>query len=163
MDSTQLTITLGDREDNMARPTDYKPSLADKICELIADGKSLREICKSDDMPNRATVFRWLNIHEEFSDQYARAKEEQAETMADEIVNIVDNAANPVMIDGVPLLANGEAVLMADTASIAHARLKMDARKWVASKLKPKKYGDKLDLDGKIDHNLIVEITRFSE
>jgi hypothetical protein len=136
----------------MARPTDYNQSIADKICEAISDGKSLREICGADEMPSKATVFRWLGLHKEFSDQYARAREEQAESMADEIVAIVDNATSPLLVDGVPLLnGDGNPVLITDTVSIAHARLKMDARKWVASKLKPKKYGDKIGIGGADD------------
>ena len=120
----------------MARPTDYNQEIADRICEALSEGQSLREICKTDDMPNKATVFRWLNLHAEFSDQYARAREEQAESLADEIVHLADNAANPLLVEGVPLLdKDGNPVLFADTAAIAHARLKVDARKWVASKL----------------------------
>lgn len=136
----------------MARPTDYNQEIADRICEAISEGMSLRELCLADDMPNKATVFRWLNLHKEFSDQYARAREEQAETLADEIVAIVDNAASPLMVDGLPLNgADGNPILVTDTAAVAHARLKMDARKWVASKLKPKKYGEKLGIGGAED------------
>lgn len=129
----------------MARPTDYSQEIADRICEAISEGMSLRELCRSDDMPAKSTVFRWLSIHTEFSDQYARAREEQAEAMADEIVSIVDTAANPVLVDGIPLMVDDKPVMYADASAIAHARLKMDARKWVASKLKPKKYGDKIE------------------
>lgn len=136
----------------MARPTDYNQEVADAICERISDGESLRAICREESMPSKASVFRWLGIHKEFSDQYAKAKEEQAELFADEIVNIVDTAANPLLVDGIPLLdSNGNPVMVTDTASINHARLKMDARKWVASKLKPKKYGDKLGIGGADD------------
>lgn len=142
----------------MARPTDYNQEIADRICEALSEGQSLREICKTDDMPNKATVFRWLNLHAEFSDQYARAREEQAESLADEIVHLADNAANPLLVEGVPLLdKDGNPVLFADTAAIAHARLKVDARKWVASKLKPKRYGDKLDIDQKVSGDLRIE------
>jgi hypothetical protein len=143
----------------MARPTDYSQEIADKICEAIADGKSLRSICLADDMPNKATVFRWLNLHQEFSDQYARARDEQAETLADDIVSIVDGAANPLMVDGVPMMNDGKPVMVTDAASVAHARLKMDARKWVASKLKPKKYGDKLDVDAKHSGTVVLQLT----
>jgi transposase-like protein len=136
----------------MARPTDYSQEMADRICESLSEGMSLREICRSEEMPNKATVFRWLNAHKEFSDQYARAREEQAETLADEIVAIVDSAASPLMVDGLPLNGpDGKPILVADTAAVAHARLKMDARKWVASKLKPKKYGEKLGIGGAED------------
>jgi hypothetical protein len=141
------------------RPTDYNQEIADKICEAISDGMSLREICKADDMPCKATVFRWLGLHKEFSDQYARAREEQAEALADDIVAIADNAGNPLLIDDVPLLKDGEPVMYADASAVAHARLKVDARKWVASKLKPKKYGDKLDVDAKHSGTIVFHLT----
>lgn len=117
------------------RPTDYNQQIADTICEQLSEGKSLRSICLSNDMPNKATVFRWLNKHEEFSDQYARAREEQAEVYADEITSIADECED-------------------DAVKVAKARLQIDARKWTASKLKPKKYGDKVTnehsgIDGK--------------
>lgn len=150
----------------MAGVTTYTQEIADYICEAIADGRSLRDICLQDDMPNRSTVFKWLDDIDGFSNQYARARDEQAETLADEIVNIVDNAANPLMVDGIPLLNDGKPVLYTDTASIAHARLKMDARKWVASKLKPKKYGEKLELEAKVDANVnitMIEIVSLDE
>lgn len=119
----------------MARPTDYSSELTDIICERIADGESLRTICLSDDMPNKATVFRWLAKHEEFSDQYARAREEQGESHADDIVNIADNEPD-----------------------VQRAKLMIDARKWTASKLKPKKYGDKITQDVTVQG--AVELTR---
>lgn len=124
----------------MSGITSYTQKTADFICELIADGHSLREICKADDMPNRATVFKWLNDIEGFSDQYARAREEQAETLADEIVSIADDGSNDTYVD-----ENGNVRTEQDV--IARSRLRIDARKWVASKLKPKKYGERLDVD----------------
>jgi len=107
----------------IGRPSDFTQEIADAICERLAEGESLRKICLADGMPNKATVFRWLVAHPTFSDQYARAREEQAETLADEIVEISDG--------------DGEA------SDPQRDRLRVDARKWVASKLKPKKYGDK--------------------
>ena len=74
----------------MARPTDYNDQIADVICERIADGESLRAICACEGMPSKATVFRWLGKHKEFHDQYARARDEQAESFADELVSISD-------------------------------------------------------------------------
>lgn len=122
------------------RPTDYNQEIADLICEKLSDGISLREICQADDMPARATVFRWLGLHKEFSDQYARAKEEQAEALADEIVAIADDkTGDTVVTDDGREIANSE--------FIARSRLRVDARKWVASKLKPKKYGDKVQTE----------------
>lgn len=114
------------------RPTDYSQELADYICERISDGESLRAICEADNMPNRATVFRWLGKHQEFSDQYARAREEQAEALADEIVSIADQMP--------PTTDNGST----DSGHVSWQKNRVEARKWVASKLKPKKYGDKV-------------------
>jgi hypothetical protein len=103
------------------RPTDYTPELGDDICDRLTRGESLVSICKDADKPEPKTVYRWLRIHEEFSHNYTRARDNQADTYADEIVDIADTEPD----------AN-------------KARVRVDARKWVASKLKPKKYGDKL-------------------
>lgn len=121
------------------RPSDYTPELADKICSQLADGDSMRTVCKPDDMPNKATVFKWLRIHEEFNDQYVKAKEESADALTDEILDIADNSNNDWMEqngDSEGYRINGEAV--------QRSRLRIDSRKWLASKLKPKKYGDKI-------------------
>lgn len=136
-------------EKKIGRPTDFSQELADLICEKIADGESLRNICDNEDMPNRSAVFRWLAKYEEFSNQYARAREEQIETKVDEINEIADDGTNDWMerkdADGKSLgwVLNGEA--------IQRSRLRIDAIKWQASKLKPKKYGDKLQLGGDPD------------
>ena len=126
----------------MGRPTDYNQEIADIICERIADGESLRSMCKEESMPSKATVFRWLSVHKLFQDQYARAREEQAEAFADEIVSISDEAETTVKSHG-----NGTTEVTFDSVAIARNRLRIDARKWVASKLKPKKYGEKLDIE----------------
>lgn len=120
------------------RPTDYSEEIADIILERIMDGESLRSICSADDMPSRTTVFRWLHKHKDFSDQYARAKEEQAEMFADELVSIADEQETFTK-------EGGEVAY--DATAVARNRLRIDTRKWVVSKLKPKKYGDKQVLD----------------
>lgn len=138
----------------IGRPTDFNQAICDAICERKADGESLRSICREEAMPNKATVFRWLNKYKEFGDQYARASEEQAETLADDLIEIADKASQPLLdFNGIPLTVDGKVVMVVDAASVNHAKLKVDARKWVASKLKPKKYGDAVNLNhsGKID------------
>lgn len=121
------------------RPTDYNLDMALAICERLADGESLRAICKDDDMPARSTVFRWLSLEAGFSDLYARAKEEAAELFAEEIVEIADER------DGKAIMADGaEVAVVFDSTAVARNRLRVDARKWVAAKLKPRKYGDKI-------------------
>lgn len=127
------------------RPSEFTQAIADAICERIADGESLRKICAEETMPNKATVFRWMAVHKEFSDQYARAREEQAELLADEIIEIADDGRNDKYID--PESRQDRV----DHDVIARSRLRVEARKWVAAKLKPKKYGDKVAIGGADD------------
>jgi hypothetical protein len=103
------------------RPSDFTPAIADAICGRLAEGESLRAICADEAMPAQGAVFRWLGAHEAFRGQYARAREAQADAYADAVVQIADEATNAAI-----------------------ARLQVDARKWAASKLAPKKYGDKV-------------------
>lgn len=127
------------------RPSSFTVEIGDDICERLANGESLRAICADDGMPGRSTVFRWLGDNESFRDQYARAREEQAEALADEIVSIADEVDAVVKHDG------EDVRLSLDATAVARNRLRVDARKWVASKLKPKKYGDRTTLAGDPD------------
>jgi hypothetical protein len=119
------------------RPSDYTPQLASRICERLSGGESLRAICGEEAMPDKATVLRWLPKHEEFRDQYARARELQAEHWAEEILEIADDGAKDSYQDS----DGNERV---DHEVVARSRLRVDSRKWLMSKLAPKKYGDKV-------------------
>lgn len=125
------------------RPSSYTDSIADSICGRIAVGDSLRKICLEDG-PDMKTVMRWLaNDQGGFRQQYARAREAQADFMAEEILQIADDGLNDTY-----QTENGEAV---NQDVIARSRLRVDARKWLASKMAPKKYGEKLQLGGAED------------
>lgn len=148
----------------MARPTSYTPELGDRICEELADGKSLRTICSPDDMPNRSTVFRWLARGAagapdtaEFCDQYARARESQADAIADEVLAIADEPlVGTITVDKQQSVGRGEHAHLEDVTEtttkdgVERSRLMIDARKWFAGKLNPKKYGPKIQHDGAI-------------
>lgn len=121
---------MSDTKRKAGRPTDYTKDMADNICEKIANGRSLRSICAEDGMPPMKTIYRWLEANEEFRHQYARAREKQADYFAEEIIEIADSAE-------------------AESAAVSKAKLQIDARKWAASKIAPKKYGDKTELDVK--------------
>lgn len=136
--------------EQLGRPSDFSSELADRICERIADGESLRAICSADGMPDKATVFRWLAKHADFRDQYTRAREAQADSLFDEILDIADDGSNDWMerknSDGenIGWQENGEA--------LRRSALRVDARKWMAGKLMPKKYSDKFSLEGTMTH-----------
>lgn len=157
----------------MPRPTDFSEAIADEICELLADGVSLRAMCADNDrMPHRATIFRWLAdpAHAAFRDQYARAREAQADALADEIVAIADKPLVAVTItekmvavaQGTGLGAELEPVTETRTSdAVDRSRLMVDARKWITARLAPKKYGDKLELAGDADRPLQHVIERI--
>lgn len=122
------------------RPSDYTQEIASAICERLADGESLREICKADDMPARSTVFKWLSEHKAFSDQYTRAREEQADLLFEEALSIADNP-----LEGVKLKISSDGKTEESRGDmIEHRRLQVDVRKWMVGKLAPKKYGEKV-------------------
>lgn len=111
---------------------DYSEELAATICERLADGESLRSICRDENMPSKSSVFKWLGMHKTFADQYARAMEARADSHADDLVDIADDR----------------------TLDPNDKRVRIDARKWVASKLRPKVYGDKQLLGSDPDNPL---------
>lgn len=126
------------------------------ICERIADGESLRSICASDDMPSKATVCKWLSEDKAFSDQYARAREMQADALFDEIIDIADDGSNDWMEKR---SANGDVIGWVENGeALRRSVLRVDARKWMAGKLRPKKYGEKLDVEhsGEVVINVTV-------
>src|ERR1700748_3712554 len=122
----------------MGRYTDYTPEIGDLLCARLATGESLRKICSEEDSPSKTSVFRWLRSQEAFRDEYARAREEQAEHFADEMVEIADDISNDV---------TGE-LEMPNGGDVQRAKLRIETRKWIASKLLAKKYGDKLQHTG---------------
>ena len=125
------------------RPSEFSQEIADAICERIAEGDSLRTICFDDGYPDKATVFRWLAKHQTFSDQYARAKEAQTDAFAEEILDIADDASNDFMEvhhgDNEGWRENGEAIRRSQT--------RIEARKWLMGKMRPKKYGDRVQTE----------------
>lgn len=136
----------------MGRPSAFVQKTADHICEQIAQGRSLRDIVKTDEgMPALSTVFKWLNDVQQFSDQYARAREAQADALFDEILTIADDGSNDSYKDedGNP---------RTDHDVIARSRLRVEARKWMAGKLRPKKYGEKLELSGSQESPLSITV-----
>lgn len=109
--------------------TIYTPELAAKFCAAIADGGTIRSVCKKAGMPSKATVFRWLAEHADFQKLYETATDERTDVMIDEIVDIADNCK-------------------ADADSIRKAKLRIHARVEQAQRMKPRKYGAKVQLTG---------------
>jgi hypothetical protein len=123
------------------RPPIYGQETRDKICALLAEGLSLRSICRQDGMPAIALVLTWLRDEPAFLIQYTRAREAQADALAEDILEIADDGRNDWMEREDPenpgYNFNGE--------HIQRSKLRVDARKWLASKMAPKKYGEKVE------------------
>ncbi len=138
------------------RPTDYTQELADQICEQITLGNSIRTVCKPESMPAISTFYTWLRKHAEFAEQYARACEERTEAMAEDLLDIADDGTNDWTTR---TNKDGSEYDVVDNDVIQRSKLRVDTRKWLMSKMKPKKYGDKIDVTsagGKIESNTIV-------
>lgn len=109
----------------------YSPELAASICKEMLERdeedktRSLRDVCRMDGMPAERTVYDWLVDYQEFAQMYARTRETLADMNANDVLKIADTATDPHV-----------------------ARLRIDARKWWAAKVSPKKYGDKLGISG---------------
>lgn len=121
------------------RPSLYSEKMADAICERVAKGDSLADICREVAMPKSSAVYHWLTIYPEFTDKYSRARVVQADVLFDQIIKIADT---PVI--GVKTITKPSGTETTEGDMIEHRRLQVDARKWVASKLAPKKYGEKV-------------------
>ncbi len=145
------------------RPTTYSEEIVSTICARIAEGESLRSICDDDDLPAIRTVFDWLadDKRVDFRTKYARAREAQADALFDEMIDIADDGRNDWMekrnSDGenIGWQENGEALRRSD--------LRIKTRQWMASKLQPKKYGDKLDVDINAKVGFVVSASPVDE
>jgi hypothetical protein len=130
----------------------YTQDAAIRICTLIAQGRSLNSLAKMEGMPDISTVYRWIAEHQAFREMYTKAREDQADTLADEILNISDEEPMQVI-----RTEDGGSIERLDSAGINRNRLRVDARKWVAAKLKPRKYGDRTTLAGDAENPVKVE------
>ena len=122
------------------RPSKFTSALAGAICRRLAEGESLRAICRDKGMPSVATVRAWVLARDGFAEQCARARDLGLDMLADEVLDIADNPAGDV----------------------AAARLRFDARRWYLSKLAPRRYGDAQrlthasDVDAPIKHMVVT-------
>ena len=126
----------------------YSPELASEICERLAKGESLRAICKADYMPGESSVRDWvLEDRHNFAAQYAQARDQGLDAMADQVIEIADE--DPGTTD------QGAT----NTGKVAANRLRFDARRWYLSKLAPKRYGDRLN----VEHSGAIALTDMTD
>lgn len=118
------------------RPSSYKPETAKEICRMIENGMTLVAICQLPDMPDISTVYDWQDAHPDFAESYARARQRQADTFASMVMTEAFNSHDAQI-----------------------GRLRIDALKWTASKLAPKKYGDKIEVESNSQQNFKISFS----
>jgi hypothetical protein len=124
----------------------YDQKIADEICRRLALGETLRQICRTQGMPANSTVVLWAlgrSAPAEFGKQYADARARGLDVIAEEIIEISDDGSNDWMEQETK---NGNLITVPDHEHIARSRLRVDSRKWLLSKMRPDKYGDKTAL-----------------
>ena len=133
------------KKNPVGAPTTYNQHIATVICIRIAEGESLRQILRAEGMPVQSAVYEWLLRHPEFAERYTRAREEQADTLADEIIAIADESPETVEVRD----KEGNVLdIKIDSGYVNYQKQRIEARKWTAMKLKPKKYGDRMAVEG---------------
>ena len=137
----------------------FTPALFTIVCDRISKGESLRAVCRDPEMPAKATVLRWLREMPDLRDQYAAARDDLMEYWASDIIEIADDGTLDTMAG---LNKYGDEVQVPNHANVQRDRLRIDARKWLLARLKPKVYGDRVDVEhsGEVQHR--VDITALS-
>lgn len=133
----------------MAYKKDQKKAIVEDVCRQMAEeGKSLRSILKQNGMPAMSTFFSWLKGEDAESKHYARAYEDAIELRADfhfeEIFTIADSV-------GDDMIENEDGIMMVNHKVIQRDRLRVEARKWALARMNPKKFGDKVQVDQKVE------------
>lgn len=128
----------------------YSQAIADQVCELLADGLSLRKAVERAGTTH-SVILGWVKDNKAFSDQYTRAREIGYQLLADEIIEISDDSRGDTWVDD-------DGNERTDTERVARSKLRMDSRKWMLSKMLPKMYGDKVVHQGDPDAPVVHRI-----
>jgi hypothetical protein len=123
-------------ENKLGRPTNYTKEKAQAICEMIEKGMTLQAICELPDMPTISSIYNWQDENLDFLESYARARSRKADTLADMVLTEAFNSHDAQI-----------------------GRLRIDALKWTASKLAPKKYGDKIEVESNSQQNFKISFS----
>ena len=140
----------------MPQQSTFTQEVADTICNRLLEGESLTHICTDSTIPNKPCILKWLRDFPDFATQYAHAREMQMELMATEIIEIADDGSNDTYTVG----EGDDEEERVNTDHINRSRLRVDTRKWLMSKLAPKKYGEKVqqEVTGNIGVTGLAEI-----
>lgn len=125
----------------MALPDDYTGAphhteLKNEICARIANGETLRSICREPGKPNFSTVYDWMDLDFDFAQRFARAREDGHDAIASDCLAIADDSGAEIVFDP----ETGR--LKVDGEVVQRAKLRIDTRLKLLAKWNPKKYGE---------------------
>jgi hypothetical protein len=145
------------------RPKIYTKEIADYICEQLMEGRTLTAICREEKVPVLATVFGWLretspNFVKEFLKAYLVARQVQGEVVADQAMDIADDGRNDTYFKKDK---NGKMVRVIDYDNVQRSRLRVEHKRWLASKLYPRKFSDRMQLTGNENEPLVPTETKI--
>lgn len=130
-----------------------KEDVFNQVIDLIKEGNSLSKVFRDHKWPIKRTAFTaWLDGDKDKIDKYARACSIRADIMFEEILQIADKQGKDVIEkDGIEQVNHNV---------INRNRLQVDSRKWILAKMNPKKYGDNLNIDQKLDNQITITVKR---
>lgn len=138
----------------------FSEGLLSTILDRVATGEPLSKVCSSAEMPTRKSFFEWVANDDTIKNRYEVAIQMRAELLAEDIIAISDEVVLETKYDG------EDVKIVMDATAVARNRLRVDARKWLASKMAPKKYGDKTTQEivgangGPVQQNLTVSFVK---
>ena len=141
------------------RPRVYTAEIAERILGELMDGRTLTDVCRDAGMPAERTVRNWVaDNHQGFAPRYGRAREVGYHVIADQILAIADDASDDCMERR---KENGDIETTLNPVNVTRSRLRIDARRWLLSKVLPKTYGERLDPNARQEvRDTLAEVLR---
>jgi hypothetical protein len=133
-------MIMANKKEYLEAKEKERQKVFDEICyKMEIENLSLNSILKIEGMPAVSTFYAWILSDEKKQKKYACACEVRADNLFEELLTISDATDKDVIIDMDGNKVTNHNVIQRD-------RLRVDSRKWILSKMMPKKYGDKLDM-----------------
>lgn len=136
----------------------FDQATADKVCERIALGEPLRQICRESGFPSYGAIYDWLEVQPEFASRFAHARARGFDAIADEALEIADDATNDYMLRRRAGDEDGEGGKVLDAEHVQRSKLRIETRLKLLAKWDPKRYGERTTLAGDPENPLIPAI-----
>lgn len=141
----------------------YSQKVADAICERLSKGETLSSICRDKKMPERTTVYSWLNLRKDFAEQVARARELGFDAIAEEAMQIANTPMIGEEIEEYEMGEDAKTIKTKRADMLGHRKLQVWTRLQLLAKWSPNKYGDRRIVDMTVNESLADRLARAKE